>query len=141
MLHRMTRAVAPGTKVLVAEDDEELRAVVVEALRDDGYTVAEARDGAELLSMLNDSLPDPAKRPDVVVADVRMPKLSGLGVLEQLKHDRVRVPVVIITGFAPQSVSVVARRLGAVGVLRKPFDLDDLRTAVMNAGSRPRANA
>ena len=119
--------------VLVADDDDELRATVVDALRSDGYVVLEARDGEEMLALLRDTLSDPATRPDVVVADVRMPKLSGLGVLAELRYAGMRVPVVMMTGFYPESVEVVAKRLGAIGVLRKPFDLDDLRTAVMNA--------
>jgi DNA-binding NtrC family response regulator len=132
MLHRVTQA-ENSTRVFVADDDDELRAVLVEALRDEGYVVVEARDGIELLTKLSDSMHDPAERPDVVVADVRMPKLSGLGVLEELKRAHVSLPVVLITGFAPHSVAVVAKRLGAVGVLKKPFELDDLRTAVMFA--------
>jgi DNA-binding response OmpR family regulator len=122
-----------GRKVFVADDDEDLRALVVETLRADGYVVVEAHDGAELLSMLRESLADPATCPDVVVADVRMPHLSGLGVLEQLKRARARVPVLLMTGFSPRTVEIVAKRLGATGVLEKPFDADDLRTAVMNA--------
>jgi CheY-like chemotaxis protein len=122
-----------GLKVLVADDDDELRALVVDALRADGYIVIEARDGEEMLAILDDALTNPATRPDVIVADVRMPKLSGLGVLHALRRSGVRLPFVMMTGFYPASVEVVAKRLGAQGVLRKPFDLDDLRTAVMNA--------
>jgi CheY-like chemotaxis protein len=133
MLHRMDNPEAVGTKVIVADDDDELRALVVETLRGDGYTVVEARDGAELLSMLRETIIDKETRPDIVVTDVRMPNLSGLGVLEQLKLAHIRLPVVVMTGFAPESVRIVAKRLGAVGVLSKPFDVDDLRTAVMNA--------
>jgi two-component system response regulator (stage 0 sporulation protein F) len=133
MLHRAVNHDTIGVKVFVADDDEDLRALVVETLRSDGYTVVEAGDGEELLALLSDALADPASRPDIVVADVRMPKLSGLGVLEHLNRAHVRVPVLLMTGFAPQSVGIVARRLGAVGVLEKPFDVDDLRTAVMNA--------
>ncbi len=133
MLERANRTEPSKARVLVADDDDELRAMVVEALRADGYKVVEARDGAEMLSLLSDTLGDPAARPDVIVADVRMPKLSGLGVLEELKRARVAVPVVMMTGFAPDSVGVVARRLGAIGVLKKPFGVDDLRTAVLNA--------
>jgi two-component system response regulator (stage 0 sporulation protein F) len=132
MLHRTINHDVVGTRVFVADDDDDLRALVVETLRSDGYTVVEARDGEELLALLSDTLADPGARPDIVVADVRMPKLSGLGVLEQLQRARVRLPVLLMTGFAPESVSIVARRLGAVGVLEKPFDVDDLRTAVLN---------
>jgi CheY-like chemotaxis protein len=136
MLHRMSLEEAARATILVADDDDELRGLVVETLRSDGYNVVEARDGAETLSILADTEGDPSTRPDVVVTDVRMPKLSGLGVLEELRHAHVSLPVVLMTGFPPASIEVVAKRLGAVGVLRKPFDVDDLRTAVMIARSR-----
>jgi DNA-binding response OmpR family regulator len=106
---------------------------VVETLRCDGYTVIEARDGAELLALLDAALGDPSARPDVVVTDVLMPKLSGLGVLAELRRARVNLPIVMMTGFPSDSVRTVAKRLGAKGVLKKPFDADDLRAAVVNA--------
>jgi len=136
MLHRMTDEDVTGMTVIVADDDDALRDLIADALRSDGYKVVEARDGEELLSLVADSVGDAATRPDVVVVDVRMPKLSGLGVLEELRRTYVRLPVVVITGFSPDSVEVVARRLGAMGVLRKPFDMDDLRTAIVNARAR-----
>ncbi len=119
--------------ILVADDDDDVRALVARVLRDDGYRVLEARDGAELLDRLEGALDDPSMRPDVVVADVMMPKMSGLGVLQALRRAGVDFPVILMTVFGDTSVNVVAKRLGAKGVLRKPFDLDDLRTAVMNA--------
>jgi len=136
MLHRMSCEDARQATVLVADDDDELRALVVETLRSDGYLVVEARDGAEMLSFLVSTAEDPETRPDVIVTDVRMPKLSGLGVLQELRHAQIPLPVILMTGFSPTSVEVVAKRLGAVGVLRKPFDVDDLRTAVMIARSK-----
>jgi DNA-binding response OmpR family regulator len=124
---------APRTKVLVADDDEDMRALVASVLRADGYVVVEVCDGAELLSRLEEAIGDPDARPDVVVTDIMMPKLSGLGVLDALRRARVHFPVLLMTVLADDSVHIVARRLGALGVLCKPFDMDDLRTAVVNA--------
>ncbi len=138
MPHRTTSREPIRATVLVADDDDELRGLVAETLRLDGYVVVEARDGAELLSVLSDTLDDPLARPDVIITDVLMPKLSGLGVLEELRRARVRLPVVMMTGFAPASVAAVAKRLGAVGVLKKPFDADDLRAAIQTAQPNPR---
>jgi CheY-like chemotaxis protein len=120
--------------ILVADDDEDVRALVAQTLRADGHRVVEARDGAELIDRLRDALDDLTDRPDVVVTDVRMPKLSGLGVLAELRRSHWDVPVVLITVMADESVGTIARRLGAVGVLKKPLDVDNLRTAVVNAG-------
>jgi len=125
-------AVTPIT-VLVADDDEDMRSLVAETLRADGHAVIEARDGAELLERLEQALEHGSGRPEVVVADVMMPHLSGLGVLSALRRAQVHFPVILMTVLADESVHTIAKRLGAVGVLRKPFDVDDLRTAVMNA--------
>jgi DNA-binding response OmpR family regulator len=119
-------------------------ALVSSFLRTDGYRVMEARDGHDLLEQLQRSIDDPAVRPDVVVADIMMPRLSGLGVLDALRRAQVHVPVVLMTVLRDHSVNLVARRLGAVGVLHKPFDASDLRAAVVGAcvaysSARPRA--
>ena len=74
----------------------------------------------------------PALRPDVVVTDVKMPRLSGLGVLHKLRG-ALSVPVVVMTGLSDGSIRTMAMQLGAVAVLSKPFDPDDMLTAVCNA--------
>jgi CheY-like chemotaxis protein len=123
---------APMT-VLVADDDEDMRALVAGTFRSDGYAVLEARDGAELLEVLENAFDDPRVHPDVVVTDIMMPRLSGLGVLDAIRRANLHFPVILMTVLADHSVYTLAKRLGAVGVLRKPFDVDDLRTAVKNA--------
>jgi DNA-binding response OmpR family regulator len=128
-----TEGSGSALKVLVADDDDDLRASIVNALRADGYMVLEARDGEETLAFFHKAAADPSTRPDVILADVRMPKLSGLGVLVQLRRAGVRLPVVMMTAFYPDSVDIVAKRLGARSVLRKPFDLGALRAAVTAA--------
>jgi CheY-like chemotaxis protein len=135
LLGSMTGAVEPqcALTVLVADDDEDMRVLVAATLRADGYEVREACDGADLLDQLEEGLDDARARPDVVVTDVMMPRLSGLGVLDALRRAQLHFPVILMTVLADESVHIVAERLGAVGVLRKPFDLDDLRTAVVNA--------
>ena len=121
-------------QILVADDDEDMLALVCHTLRADGHELSEAHDGAELLERLEHAIDDPTHRPDVVVADVSaMPRLSGLGVLDAIRRARLHFPVVLMTVLADDSIWIVARRLGAIGVLHKPFDVDDLRTAVVNA--------
>jgi len=119
--------------VLVADDDDDLRALIAATLRSDHYSVFEATNGAELLELLKKGLDAPEHRPELIISDVRMPILSGLGVLSALRRAQVSIPVILITVMADASIWTVAERLGATGVLKKPFDMDDLRTAVVNA--------
>jgi len=98
------------------------------ALPDDPQTLK----SEEVIDLLL-SLDSPGRRPDVLVADVKMPKLSGLGVLHALMQARWDLPVVMMTVVSDESIHTVAKRLGAVGVLHKPFDPSDLLTAVRNA--------
>ncbi len=120
--------------VMVADDDDDFRAFVVAALRADGHATLEAHDGQELLDLLEQAQDGERRlRPDVLITDVKMPNLSGLGVLEALRSAHLSLPVVVMTVLADESINKVAMRLGAVGVLRKPFDTDDLLTALHNA--------
>jgi len=120
-------------RVLVADDDDEMRAFVTETLQADGCSTVEAHDGRELLELLRSALDSPDLRPDVLITDVKMPGISGLGALAALQHSKWNLPVVLITVLTDDSLHVVAKRLGAVGILHKPFDPDDLLTAVHNA--------
>jgi len=116
-------------RVLVAEDDREMRAIVAAALRRLGYAVTEARDGATAVDHIGSCLlhntPDP---PDVIVADIRMPALTGLSVLASVRE--LDLPVILITAFGDDYTHALARRLGAVTVFDKPFDIDMLCAAV-----------
>jgi len=123
-------------RVLLAEDDDDLRFLLAGALRKDGYEVLEARDGAELLAQLRGVLPSntswtastpPPAPPDVVVSDVMMPGATGLEVLTAVHRAQIGTPVVLITAFGAPETHAEARRLGAVAVLDKPFELADLR--------------
>ena len=133
MLHRMTGAAVSGRKVLVAEDDDELRGLVVEALRDDGYAVVEARDGAELLEALARSLAGaPEDHFDAIVAEQSLPGLEGLTILAGLRARGLGTPFVLIT--ADPEIQARARRLDAV-VLDQPFNTQAIRDAVTEASA------
>jgi CheY-like chemotaxis protein len=120
--------------VMIADDDDDFRAVVVSTLRAEGHSTVEARDGQELVEALERFRGGaPSLRPDVLVTDVKMPKLSGFGVLEALRCARWNLAVVVMTALSHESIDALARRLGAAEVLHKPFDPDALLTAVRNA--------
>jgi len=124
---RVTRALP----VLLAEDDDELRRVIAETLRADGYEVVEAADGLELLDEIEASIRQWRRdRFALIVTDVRMPELSGLDVLAALHCAAWRTPVILITAFPSDETRAEALELGAARVLAKPIDMEDLRAAV-----------
>lgn len=118
-------------RVLVAEDDPEMRRLVVEALRKDGHNVLEASDGGRLLVLLAAAFDrDPTLGAvDVIVSDVRMPVCSGLDLIERLFEARWRVACILITAFGDDQIRRRARAVGAL-LLDKPFSMRDLRDAV-----------
>jgi len=123
-------------RVFVADDDDAMREALTATLQTAGHETIEARDGADLLELLEDAVDDPLRCPDLVVADVKMPNLSGFGVVGAVRRALWNIPILLITALGDPSVQTVGRRLGAIDVLRKPFDMDDLLTAVRNAGTQ-----
>ena len=119
---------------LVAEDDDEIRQVVATALREDGYDVIEARTGTELLDHLGSSrlLCAPSLSPDVIISDIRMAGLTGMEILAGLRDAEWHTPIVLMTAFADEYTEKEAYRLGADAFFRKPFDVDDMLTVVLN---------
>jgi DNA-binding response OmpR family regulator len=128
---REQRVMHSPPRVVVAEDDDEMRRLVVEALCKDGYDVEEARDGGRLLVRAAAHYAHRPKVPDVdlIVSDVRMPICSGLQILQGLREGHWDIPVILMTAFGDDDTRARAEKLGAI-LFDKPFDIDDLRTAV-----------
>jgi two-component system, response regulator, stage 0 sporulation protein F len=123
----------PGAPtVLVADDDDNLRALVARRLSHAGYVVLEASSGGELLDRVVDALLSRGEHraPDFVIADVNMPGGDGLEALRALARAHCRIPFVIMTGFPSERVRELSRELGAAAIFEKPLDLGDLETAV-----------
>ncbi len=128
---REQQVVRSPPRVLVAEDDAEMRRLVVEALTMDGYAVEEAPDGGRLLVRAAAHYSDRHRIADLdlIVSDIRMPICSGLQILQGLRDSHWQVPVILMTAFGDEGTRARAERLGAI-LFDKPFDIDDLRTAV-----------
>jgi len=127
------RLAAQGLHVVLAEDDLETRTLLASALRSDGLEVDEVADGSALQKLLGTGHHGSGRGvPDLIVTDIRMPGLSGLEVLEELRRRDWATPVILITAYDDRDTQDEARRLGAAAVFRKPFELEDLETAIIN---------
>jgi len=112
-------------RVLLAEDDEDMRGLVAATLRAEGFGVVECPNGLVLVETLVSILESGGPAFDLVVSDVRMPGVTGLSVLEGLSDwdGAVGPPVVLITAFGDPRVHELARHFGAVSLLEKPFEM------------------
>jgi DNA-binding response OmpR family regulator len=120
----------PSHRVLLAEDDDEMRALISMRLRRDGYDLVEAESGYALFAALTEVRERESPMPSVIVSDIRMPGINGLAVLRAIREYGWRVPVVLITAFGSEETLNEAARLDASIVMHKPFELDDLRMAI-----------
>jgi CheY-like chemotaxis protein len=126
-------AVSKRPRVVIAEDDADLRSMIVVALRVTGVDPVEAQNGAELLDQVSEALltGDASRGPDLVISDVRMPGLTGLGILTGLRQANWSRPFILMTGYAEPGLREDAERLGAA-FFAKPFEIEDLVTLVVN---------
>jgi DNA-binding response OmpR family regulator len=119
-------------RIVVAEDDREMRRLVAAALTKDGYLVEEAPDGPRLLVRVIEA--DPPV--DLVISDHRMPVSSGLQVLAGLRDAGWTIPFILVSAFGDKTLRSEAEKLNAI-FLDKPFELDVLRVIVHAALARP----
>ncbi|HEY2409239.1 MAG TPA: response regulator [Polyangiaceae bacterium] len=116
-------------RILVAEDDFEMRRLVSDCLRKEGYDVSEVADGSALLLSIDDPLQRAPAVVDLLVTDIRMPMFTGLEIVSGLREAGVQMPVVIMTAFGNAETRKRAEALGAK-LLNKPFKMDELRGLV-----------
>ncbi|MCP2246843.1 ANTAR domain-containing response regulator [Lentzea rhizosphaerae] len=123
-------ATRKAPRVLVAEDEALIRLDLVEMLREEGYDVAgEAADGEEAIKLATEL------NPDLVILDVKMPKVDGIEAAQHIAGNRI-APVVILTAFSQRDLVERARDAGAMAYLVKPFAKRDLVPAIELAISR-----
>jgi two-component system, cell cycle response regulator len=113
-----------SVEVLIVDDEESLRGILSQVLEEDGFVVSEAASGEEALEIF-------ARNPfPIVFTDIRMGGMSGLQLLQEIKHSHPGTQVIIITSNASLDSAVNALRSGAYDYLVKPFDDLDLISAV-----------
>lgn len=117
-------------RVLVAEDEALIRLDLVELLEEQGYeVVGQAADGEKAVEMAREL------RPDLVVMDVKMPKMDGIAAAENITDERI-APVVMLTAFSQRELIQKAKTAGAMAYVVKPFDASDVVPAIEIAMAR-----
>ncbi len=119
-------------KILVADDEQNLRRVLVAMLRRDGHDVVQASNGNEAIDQLGDV--------DVVITDLRMPGADGMDVLRSAAKHHPHLPVIMITAYGSVGQAVEAIKAGAFDYIEKPFEQDAIRTIVEKAIGQANAN-
>ncbi len=119
----MSEQPRPGT-IVVADDETRQRETLARALRASGHTVVTAAGGVEAVAAIRE------QAVDLVLTDLRMPDLSGLEVVRQVKALQPEVAVVVVTAFGSVADAVTAMKAGAADYLTKPVDLDELDLVV-----------
>lgn len=112
-------------RILLAEDDDSVRAFVRRALEMDGHEVVEARDGAEAASVLaGDS------HFDLILSDIQMPVMDGIALALTVARDHSAIPLVLMTGYAHQRERAHGIEEIVRDVIQKPFTLADIRERI-----------
>ncbi len=127
-----TPSVAPAThrKILVADDDEGVRAGLVANLELEGYQIVEARDGAEAIALID-------QQPfDLIISDVVMPQATGVDVLAAVRQRTLDTPFILISAFVSEDLVLRALSDGLFAMLYKPFAMDRILEVVARALKR-----
>ncbi len=121
-------------KILIVDDELNMRLVLKVLLNKEGYDVATAADGLEALKILKSG------DIEVVVTDMKMPKLDGMGLLERVMEEYPSTPVIVITAHGTIAKAVDALKKGAFDYITKPFDQDELKNVILKAIKTRRLN-
>ncbi len=123
------------TKILVVDDEAEIRSLLAAVLQSKGYEVVTADDGAAALQAV------PRERPAVILMDLSMPRMNGMDALPEIKRLDPELPVIICTAHADLATAVRAMKLGAYDYLTKPFDVELLILTLERAVERHRLHS
>jgi two-component system response regulator ResD len=111
-------------RILIIEDDDEMRSLLKDFLEEEGYEADSAEKGTYAFKKL---MTDPF---DLIITDIRMPGYTGLEILPELKKLQPRIPIIVITAFGGEEVHLRALERGANAYLEKPVHLLQLRTLI-----------
>jgi len=116
-------------RILIVDDEKDMRWLLSNFLKEDGYTVDEAEDCGDALDFFKKNSP-----PDLVLLDLRMPgEMDGIDLLKKIKTTRPEIQVIILTAYGDIGSAVEATKLGAYDYLTKPFENERLRITIKRA--------
>jgi DNA-binding NtrC family response regulator len=118
---------ATQPSILVVDDDTEMRALLLDVLRNEGYEVTEAKDGTEAVRALR------AREFDIILMDKNMPGPSGLDLLPGFRRVCPRSQVIMMTAYGDVPSFIEAAEKGAVEFLFKPFRMEEMKAAITKA--------
>ena len=116
-----------AARILVVDDELNMRLVLKAMLKKEGYDVVAAADGLEALKLLRE------EKFDAVATDLKMPGLDGMGLLGRIMRDDPSLPVILLTAYGTVANAVDALKKGAFDYLTKPFEQDELKSVVLKA--------
>jgi two-component system, cell cycle response regulator CpdR len=116
-------------RILIAEDEEPLRALVTRALAEEGHVVVATADGAEALEMLQSE----HGGFDLLLADIKMPVMDGIALALAVARDFPALPILLMTGYADQRERVSGLEALILDVIAKPFAVAEIKFAVASA--------
>jgi DNA-binding response OmpR family regulator len=114
-------------RVLIVDDEEELVTTIAERLQIRGIQAETSTDGETALKMIE------TNPPQVVVLDVMMPGMGGIEVLQRMKAQNLKIPVILLTGYGSTEQGMEGMKLGAFDYLMKPCDLNNLISKIKEA--------
>jgi two-component system response regulator PilR (NtrC family) len=124
-----------GARILVVDDEAGMRDFLSILLQREGHRVVAAANGKEALRLAREG------RFDLVISDIRMPQLDGVGLLEGLREADHEMPVILITAFASASSTIEAMKQGAFDYITKPFKVEEIKGVVTRALEAQRVRA
>jgi two-component system chemotaxis response regulator CheY len=118
-------------RVLIVDDEADIRKVVRMTLQKAGYEVLEAENGEKAIEVINTG--ENRLLLDIVICDIRMPKVNGIEAIAYFRQNYPRVPLIVLTGFPDTDMATSLLRQGVVDYLVKPVEGEKLRAAVARA--------
>ncbi|MFO0707214.1 MAG: response regulator [Nitrospira sp.] len=118
-------------RVLIVDDEADIRKVVRMSLQKAGYEVLEAENGEKAIEVINTG--ENRLLLDIVICDIRMPKVNGIEAIAYFRQNYPRVPLIVLTGFPDTDMATSLLRQGVVDYLVKPVEGEKLRAAVARA--------